>query len=438
MNDLSLLLTLLCSHLDRTTAKQLSIIVESMFTMTGRITMLGISRWSEKGGSYRTIQRFFNKNIAWLSLNWVLIQSVLEKSMGVILIAGDATVVTKAGKSTYALGKFYSSIYSRAVPGLSFQCLSLICVNTRKSWPIMMEQMMPKAKQPNVITAKGSPKRGKGRPKGSKNKIASDLVLNAEMTQVKSMLNTVIPMISSTIKPVYFVYDGAFGNYAAAQMTRDVDLHLISKLRFDSALYTPYKGEYSGHGAPKKYGDKVDFQAIPEEYLYATEQEKEVDTKIYQIELRHKKFKEALNVVIICKENRKTGKKGQVILFSTDLTLECEKIIEYYRLRFQIEFNFRDAKQHWGLEDFMVTQQDKVNNSAQISMFMVNVSQALMGSQQEESIIDIKARFHGLRYVREVLKILQENGKDIKISPLLEEVSLLGRIHQRTDSPLAA
>jgi hypothetical protein len=63
----------------------------------------------------------------------------------------------------------------------------------------------------------------------------------------------------------------------------------------------------------------------------------------------------------------------------------------------------------------MVTQQDKVNNSAQISMFMVNVSQALMMSQQGESIIDIKARFHGLWYVREILKILQENGKDIKI-----------------------
>jgi putative transposase len=158
------------------------------------------------------------------------------------------------------------------------------------------------------------------------------------MTQVKSMLSRVIPMISNTIKPVYFVYDGAFKNYTAAQMTRDVDLHLISKLHFDSAFYIPYKGEYAGHGAPKKYGNKVNFQAIPEEYLYATEHEKEMDTKIYQIERRYKKFKDALNVVIICKENRNIGKQGQVILFSTDLTLESDKIIEYYRLRFQIEF----------------------------------------------------------------------------------------------------
>jgi putative transposase len=144
-----------------------------------------------------------------------------------------------------------------------------------------------------------------------------------------------------------------------------------------------------------------------------------------------------LNVVIICKENQTTGKKSQV-LFSTDLALECEKIIEYYRLRFQIEFNFRDAKQHWGLEDFMVTQQNKVNNSAQISMFMVNVSQTLMVSRQEESVIDLKAHFHGLRYVKEVLKILQKNGTEIKMSPLLEEVSQLGRIHQQKCEPLAA
>jgi putative transposase len=35
------------------------------------------------------------------------------------------------------------------------------------------------------------------------------------------------------------------------------------------------------------------------------------------------------------------------------LNLTAAQIVDYYSLRFQIEFNFRDAKQHWGLEDFM-------------------------------------------------------------------------------------
>lgn len=44
---------------------------------------------------------------------------------------------------------------------------------------------------------------------------------------------------------------------------------------------------------------------------------------------------------------------GHAILFSSDVELGWEKLIDYYSLRFQIEFNFRDAKQHFGLEDFM-------------------------------------------------------------------------------------
>ncbi len=44
------------------------------------------------------------------------------------------------------------------------------------------------------------------------------------------------------------------------------------------------------------------------------------------------------------KFNLKTGKKRHIILFSSDFELAYDKLIEYYQLRFQIEFNFRDAK----------------------------------------------------------------------------------------------
>ena len=59
------------------------------------------------------------------------------------------------------------------------------------------------------------------------------------------------------------------------------------------------------------------------------------------------------------------------VLFSNDLTLASETVIDYYSLRFQIEFNFRDAKQYWGLEDFMNVQETQVNNAANFSLFMV-------------------------------------------------------------------
>jgi hypothetical protein len=48
------------------------------------------------------------------------------------------------------------------------------------------------------------------------------------------------------------------------------------------------------------------------------------------------------------------------ILFSSDLDLVWDKMVEYYQLRFLLSFNFRDAKQFWGLEDFMNIKQTQV------------------------------------------------------------------------------
>jgi len=398
--------------------------------MTGRITMLSMSRWAGKGGSYRTIQRFFTKKIPWDSLNWAIAKSLLKQHSGTILIAGDATTVTKSGKKTYGLGRFFSSIYSRAVPGIAFQTLSLLDVENRSSWPMLIEQILPKQKQKKSIAPKvKTQKRGRGRPKGSKNKNHRNVALNAEMTQVLAMLQKLLKLTGNTLQLVYFVYDGAFGNNAAVQMTRQVGLHLISKLRNNSALYFAWNGVYSGKGRRPLYGDKVDFCNLPLAHLKSEETKNHIRTRIYHLNVMHKKFADSLNVVIINKKNTKTGKVARVILFSSDLDLEWEKIIDYYRLRFQIEFNFRDAKQHWGLEDFMVIKEQSVFNAAYLSLWMVNVSQAIMMTSNEESILDLKARHHGIRYAQEVLKILPKNTKPINIVQLFGKIPVLGRIH---------
>ncbi len=39
------------------------------------------------------------------------------------------------------------------------------------------------------------------------------------------------------------------------------------------------------------------------------------------------------------------------MLFSTDVEQDPQQLVQFYRLRFQIEFLFRDAKQVTGLED---------------------------------------------------------------------------------------
>jgi len=430
MNEINTLLTCLHPLLNATTFRQLQVISQALFVMTGRITMLGISRWAGKGGSYRTIQRFFASTLPWDAINWAIARLAIEKAKGIVLIAGDATTVTKSGKETHGMGKFFSSIYSRAVPGIAFQHLSLIDVEERTSWPLLVEQILPKSRsEKSPHPEKKHPKRGRGRPKGSKNKNHRDVSLNAEMLQVQTMLKRLLKLTEKSIDLVYFVYDGAFGNNAAAQMTRQVGLHLISKLRNNSALFFEWEGEYARRGRRPIYGSKVDYSHLPECYLCSEEHKKEIRTRIYQMPVRHKKFAETLNVVIICKENIKTGKRARVILYSTDLRLSWESLIDYYRLRFQIEFNFRDAKQYWGLEDFMVIKEQSVFNAANLSLFMVGLSQATLATSNEQSILDLKARYHALHYARELFKMVPENAKSINIQQLMEKLPVFGRIH---------
>jgi hypothetical protein len=44
--------------LEKTTLRQMSLVIIGMLTANGRITMLGLSRWAEKGGSYCPFRRY--------------------------------------------------------------------------------------------------------------------------------------------------------------------------------------------------------------------------------------------------------------------------------------------------------------------------------------------------------------------------------------------
>ncbi len=436
MPDIINVLQCLSQCLNQTSLRQLSYIVPAMLAMTGRVTMLGISRWTaEKGGSYRTIQRFFNTAIEWAKVNWFFIRHHLLEPEDVIVIGGDESVVTKSGQQTYGLDRFFSSLYGKPVAGLSFFCLSLISVKKGISYPIMMEQVV-KEKDDKPAKKKSVKKqaRKRGRPKGSKNRNRRKGELTAYLFQIQTMLKSLLLLLGIDLTPIYCVMDGAFGNNNALQMVRQCSLHLISKLRYDAALYFPYEGEQKKRGANKKYGAKLDYDQLPDTYLKETTLLDGIQTKIYQMTMWHKLIPDKLNIVIIVKTNLKTQKVAHVVLFSSDLELAFDKLIDYYRLRFQIEFNFRDAKQFWGLEDFMNVNQRPVYNAANLAMFMVNVSLALIQNFRPTyptfSVNDLKAHFRGHKYMIETLKLLPQMPEPVFIDQIFANIARIGSINR--------
>ena len=360
MSEIISLFTIFSPHLSTATLRQFCQIVLAMLAMTGNVTMRNISRWTSKGGSYRTIQRFFNTSLPWEKLAWGFFRTYLFDAESVHLLAGDETIVPKSGEATHGIARFFSSTYGKTIRGVAFFAVSIISVTKRRSFPLLMEQTVrgeasetPKKTETPTKEAdvsKTSKTKGKpGRPKGSKNRNKNEVVLNDTLKQVQTLLNTVLATIGNFRNIKYFLSDGYFGNNNALQMVRDCGLHLISKLRRDAALYLPPTTPYQGRGRPVLYGEKLNPKVIDSKYRVSTQtQGNNTITEVYQMQCRHKRFPDPLNVVCLRKTDAKTQEKSHVLLFSSDLELEAETLIDYYSLRFQIEFNFRDAKQFWG------------------------------------------------------------------------------------------
>ena len=312
--------------------------------------------------------------------------------------------------------------------------LSLLSVETRTAYPLIVEQLVRSDVQTSAPKAI-KPKRTKpGRPQGSINKNRKEVELSPFQTQLQACIRGALALIKLDLGIIYFVYDGALGNNAGLQAVTQTGLHLICKLRHDSTLYFPYTGEYSGKGKRRQYGEKLTLDSLKEEYLQSETVKKDIQTRVYQVNVWHKNFPDLLNVVIIVKNNLKTRRYAKVLLFSDDLTLANDVLIDYYSLRFQIEFNFRDAKQYWGLEDFMNVKEVQVNNAANFSLFMVTFSQLLSAKIEginKSSMLDLKTIFRAQKYTRRIINSLGENAEMFLIDEHIFQAAEIGRIHAK-------
>jgi len=428
--------------ISKTDLKRMSRVIQAVLSMTGRVTMLGLSRWAGKGGSYRTVQRFFNVIIPWSEVFNMFFERHIYRPGSEYILVGDESTVTKSGKETYGLDHFFSGVLNKVVKGIAIFSLSLVSIEERYSYPLQVKQVIRTeaekeaakvAREKKTRKDPHAPKKKRGRPKGSKNRDKTQVVLTPELKRIQKMVKKQLETLHDLVPIQYLALDGHFGNNNALQMVRQCGLHLVSKLRHDAALYFSYDGPQKRKGPRKRYGQKVDYRNIPQKYLVDKSVEGDVETRICQAEMLHRGFAQPLNVVIVTKINLKTCAFANVNLFSSDLQLSYEKIIDYYSLRFQIEFNFRDAKQFWGLEDFMNTNEIPLTNALNLSLFMVNLSQVLLRefrlTNPDSGILDLKAYFRAAKYFEETIKMLPVKPEPILLDQIFGHVASLGCIH---------
>ncbi|MFV0392112.1 MAG: transposase [Paludibacteraceae bacterium] len=120
--------------------------------------------------------------------------------------------------------------------------------------------------------------------------------------------------------------------------------------------------------------------------------------QIYTAVVKAVAMKRTVRVVVVnYVENRKPTTK---IYFSTNCQLNAMEILDIYQTRFQIEFLYRDAKQHTALNHCQALSKNKLHFHFDMSLTAVNVAKAvhwysIPKKQREEfSMRDIKEMNH--------------------------------------------
>jgi putative transposase len=187
---------------------------------------------------------------------------------------------------------------------------------------------------------------------------------------------------------------------------------ITSKFKTNAHLTLPYQGTQSGKGRPKTKGEKVNLDKLDDKFYVCTRQEEDsnVSTKIYQFEAFTPKIKvHKLNIVMMIHTHLITKRMSRTILFSNDLTLDAATTIQYYSLRFQIEFDFRDAKQFYGLSDFKNYKQTQVTNAVNLAFTMTVIGKLLLEKYKIKlncptmGILDLKTTFRVEKYTKILL-----------------------------------
>lgn len=219
----------------------------------------------------------------------------------------------------------------------------------------------------------------------------------------------------------YIVVDAYFSKDSFVNPMSDNGFDIISRLRCDANLKYLYQGEHKkGRGRPKQYDGKVDFTHLNQ--THATCVCKQDKQKIYHLQAYSVALKRKLKVVIVYTARSKKSKLTwqHQIYFSTDLTQDWQEILELYKARFQIEFLYRDAKQHTGLNDCEARCKNKIDCHWNMSLTAINLAKvtywlplkdASPNTDVPFSMADIKTRYNNELMLNRFISMFAINPK---------------------------
>ncbi|MDO1451842.1 transposase [Rhodocytophaga aerolata] len=281
-------------------------------SLKGRYCFRNLSRWASF--CEHTISRNFAKAFDFYLFQQQFMDCFLQGRKLIAVV--DCSFVTKAGKATFGVDKFFSSTVKKAVKGLELSLIALADTESREAFSLHVRQT----------------KAGLGQEQNR---------IDYYLEQIEAVKDYVQKKVE------YFVADGFYAKKKVVDKITGLGFGFISKLRSDADMKYLYTGEHEKRkGAKKKYEGKIIWKDCFEKFTLVTRLDNGIS--LYSKNVYSMCLKRQVRVLVLQTYNSK-GKMGYALLFSTNIKQAPEEIYHYYSLRFAIEFLFKDAKSHLGL-----------------------------------------------------------------------------------------
>jgi hypothetical protein len=366
-------------------------------SIKGRLNFLQFGRFGKcKEQRYR---QQFEKHFDFLKFNKEIVLKSCSKH---IINAFDPSYISKSGKKTYGLDKFWSGVASQAKLGLEIGGIAAIDIENNTA--IHLDAIQT----PNFKDLE------------SKGLSLLDWYAQLIIARKETLLNF----------SKYFAVDAYFSKKPFIDKLIYNCFHVISRLRNDADLKYIYTGLPTGKpGRPKLYAGKINYKNIDKQVFTLFDDDDNFSH--YHAIVYSKALARKIKLVFVQEKNEKASYK---LFFSTDLDLDAKLIMVYYKSRFQIEFLYRDAKQHTGLNDCQARSENKLNFHFNASLSAINLAKAehWLNIPKEQrgsfSMSDIKTMYHNMLLLERFFEVFAINPNLTKNNKYVKELINFGRI----------
>ena len=365
-------------------------------SMRGRKNFLMMERY----GSYseQTYRQHFSKPHDFRRFNLSLAEQYCGKEL---VWAFDPSYISKNGKHTPGVGYFRSGCAQSMKWGLELGALALLDIDNQTAMHYHARRTVFVKEEDSLRTH-----------------YAASITEQAE-----DMLKT-----SKNI-----TFDAFFSKKPFVEAICKAGFTLISRLQHNVHMRYAYLGaQKGGRGAPKKFDGRIDAKNLSAVHFkeIRRDQQEVVNEGVAHV----RSLKRWCRVVVVHTLKENGAVKSALIYFAADCKMSGLKVLQYYRNRYRIEFLFRDAKGHLGLEDCQSRQGEALDFHYNTALTTLNVAKAhhWLSIPKEQrppfSMADIKTRYINEMMLDRLICIYGKCPSVEKNNPEILKLYQLGRI----------